>query len=199
MNGIGDSAVIAYGDESVRMTGSPPFYMLGVAILSNAESKQADKLKDIMPGGSKKLHWRDMTKRLQRESLCLLAQIEHSNLVVIASPLMGNKQERARRKCLEVLLPILEERQINSLVLESRSQRADENDIAFVKYTKGSHLINSIKVTHKEGSEEPCLWIADQVLGAMGDCLTRTGGWEYWRTEWEALCDKVEHLDVHIS
>ena len=36
------------------------------------------------------------------------------------------------------------------------------------------------------------------MLGAMGDYLTRTGGWEYWRGDWEALGAGVERIDVSI-
>ena len=188
----------AYGDESVRMAGAPPFYMMGVALIPDSAQIDPELFRRIMPKGSRKLHWRDMNEGLQRRSLQLLSGVERADLVVIASPLMGRKQERARRKCLEALLPSLEGRGIDRLVLESRKPTADKLDIDYVKYAKGSKIVRSIEVVHASGEDEPRLWIADQVLGAMGDYLTRTGGWEYWRDDWEALGAGVERIDVSI-
>lgn len=42
------------------------------------------------------------------------------------------------------------------------------------------------------------MWIADQVLGAMGDYRTRTGEWEYWEKEWLALSESVEVISVSL-
>ena len=44
MNGNNERIVSAYGDESIRMLGSPPFYMLGVCVLNNADSADFDAL-----------------------------------------------------------------------------------------------------------------------------------------------------------
>ena len=198
MSDANTNTTIAYGDESVRMVGNPPFYMLGVALISDATPLELEQLKQVMPPGSKKLHWRDMNEGLQRKSLRMLAEVERTDLVVIASPLSGHKQERARRKCLETLLPTLEGRDVNDLVLESRKPTADKLDIDYVKYAKGAKLVKSINVTHEDGADQPRLWIADQVLGAMGDYLTHTGGWDYWKEDWEALSERVECIEVHI-
>lgn len=198
LNEITRTKKTAYGDESVRMAGAPPFYMMGVALIPDSAQIDPELFKRIMPKGSRKLHWRDMNEGLQRRSLRLLSGVERADLVVIASPLAGRKQERARRKCLEALLPSLEGRGINRLVLESRKPTADKLDIDYVKYAKGSKVIRSIEVVHESGEDEPRLWIADQVLGAMGDYLTRTGGWECWKADWEALGGSVERIDVSI-
>ena len=86
----------AYGDESVRMAGAPPFYMMGVALIPDSVQIDPELFRRIMPKGSRKLHWRDMNEGLQRRSLQLLSGVERADLVVIASPLMGRKQERAQ-------------------------------------------------------------------------------------------------------
>ncbi|MBQ9001466.1 MAG: hypothetical protein IJ087_06400 [Eggerthellaceae bacterium] len=198
MSKTADRTKTAYGDESIRMAGTPPFYMMGVALIPDSTQIGPELFGRILPKGSKKLHWRDMNEGLQRKSLRLLSGMERADLVVIASPLAGRKQERARRKCLEALLPSLEGRGVDRLVLESRKPTADKLDIDFVKYAKGSKIIKSIEVVHESGEDEPRLWIADQVLGAMGDYLTRTGGWEYWKDDWEAIGDSIERIDVSI-
>ena len=189
---------VAYGDESVRMAGDPPFYMLGVSLVSDATDAELKKLAESMPQGSRKLHWREMSRRRRRRSLEILANAGCSDTVVIAAPLYGKKQERARRKCLEALLPALESQGVSELVLENRDEAANRLDLNYVDYAKGSQLINSIMVTHRNASIEPRLWIADQVLGAMGDYMTQTGEWEYWEKEWLALSESVEIISVSL-
>ena len=198
MNELDVNATVAYGDESIRMVGKPPFYMLGVCLLEDAGAVNFNKLAKLMPPSSKKLHWRDMSQGLQRESLKLLADIKRTDVVVIASPLDGKKQERARRKCLETLLPILEAKGIEEIVLESRGSASDKLDVSYIKYSKGSKLVKSISITHADGAVEPRLWIADQVLGAMGDYMTQTSNWKHWKSEWEALSPSIKRIDVAL-
>ena len=196
MNETTTNATTAYGDESVRMAGNPPFYMLGVCMLEDTDSIDFEKLAKMMPPESKKLHWRDMSQGLQRKSLELIAEINRVDMVVIASPLNGKKQERARRKCLEALLPKLEERGIEDFVLESRGATSDKLDISYVKYAKGSKLVKSISISHATGFEEPKLWIPDQIIGAMGDYMTQTSNWSHWKQEWEAISSQIEQVNV---
>ena len=189
---------VAYGDESVRMVGNPPFYMLGVSLMSDATDAELRRLAEIMPKGSRKLHWREMSRRRRRRSLEIIADAGCADTVVIAAPLSGKKQERARRKCLEALLPELESKGVCELVLENRDEAANRLDLNYVDYAKGSKLISSIKITHRDASIEPRLWIADQVLGAMGDYKTRTGEWKYWEKEWLSLSGDVEIINVSL-
>lgn len=189
---------IAYGDESVRMVGSPPFYMLGASLIEADSVSELERVFASMPASARKLHWREMSRDKQRESLRALSSIERADIVVIASPLPGRKQERARRKCLEALLPTLEQRGIERLVLESRRPGSDKLDLDYASYARGSHLINSIRIDHEYGADQPKLWVADQILGAMGDCLTHTGEWHYWESEWSKLVDRIERIDVKL-
>ena len=118
--------------------------------------------------------------------------------MVIAAPLSGKKQERARRKCLEALLPALESKGVHELVLENRDEAANRLDLNYVDYAKGSKLVSSIMITHRDAGTEPRLWIADQVLGAMGDYKTHTGDLAYWEKEWLALSKSIEVIDVSL-
>ena len=198
MDELNVNTTVAYGDESIRMVGNPPFYMLGVCLLEDADAIDFGKLAKVMPPGSKKLHWRDMSQGLQRESLKLLADIKRADVVVVASPLDGKKQERARRKCFEALLPKLEAKGIEEFVLESRGATSDKLDVSYIKYAKGSKLVKSISITHADGADEPKLWIADQVIGAMGDYMTQTSNWKHWKSEWEALSPSIKRINVAL-
>lgn len=189
---------VAYGDESVRMVGDPPFYMLGVSLMGADSVPELERIFASVPGDARKLHWRQLSRRKQRDSLRALAGIERTDIVVVASPLSGRKQERARRKCFEALLPTLEKRGVERLVLESRRPGSDKFDLDYIAFAKGSHLVESIRIEHEYGADQPKLWVADQVLGAMGDYLTRTGEWRYWEDEWKAIAGSVERIDVGL-
>ena len=78
--------------------------------------------------------------------------------------------ERARRKCLELLLPTLEkEYGISRLVLESRETSQDDRDLMFVRGLRSRRFISRLRVDFALGFSDARLWIADQALGAIGD------------------------------
>lgn len=188
----------AYGDESVRVAGNPPFYMLGASLLTADSVPELESIHRSLSGGPRKLHWREMGRKKQRDSLGVLAEIDSTDIVAFASPLAGKKQERARRKCLQAMIPHLEGRGIERLVLESRRPGSDKQDLDFVSYVRGSKLINSIRIEHEYGTKEPRPWVADLLLGAMGDYLTQTGEWKYWESEWKAIGGNAERIDVGL-
>ena len=98
---------------------------------------------------------------------------------VAAIPLDGSvSSERARRKCLELLLPVLEyEYGVNRLVLEARESHQDDRDLDFARGIRSRHIIETLRVDFKPGNEDARLWIPDQVLGALGD--TRNGTMDF--------------------
>ena len=78
------------------------------------------------------------------------------------------KQERARRKCLELLLPLLEAAGVGMLVLESRNEVQNKRDRELVMSARRKHLITRIDLSHEPGEGQPMLWVPDQVVGALG-------------------------------
>ncbi|HAM14710.1 MAG TPA: hypothetical protein DCP91_02360 [Eggerthellaceae bacterium] len=198
MTDYGLNITVAYGDESVRMVGDPPFYMLGATVFGSDCEHALDTLAGLKPPSAAKLHWRDMGHRLQRRSLEIISELDCATTVAIARPLDGRRQERARRKCLEKLVLALEEAGVESLVLETRDEHLDQRDIEFVKATKASMRIGSISVVHADAASSRQLWIPDQIIGALGDTLTHVGNWEKWQTEWAKAELGVETIEVGL-
>lgn len=56
---------------------------------------------------------------------------------------------------------------VHDLTLESRSRSQDSKDIAHIVALQGQGLGRSIRISHLRGGDEPLLWIADAVLGAI--------------------------------
>lgn len=198
MSETNSNKAIAYGDESVRMVGNPPFYMLGAMVVKGDCDRALSALAELKPPSAAKLHWRDMGHKAQRRSLEIISELDLTGTVAIARPLDGKRQERARRKCLEKLISSLEEAGGRSLVLETRDDDLDQRDIDFVKGAKASMRIGSLTVVHANAATCPQLWIPDQLIGAMGDTLTHVGNWDRWQTEWAKAKAKVEAIEVKL-
>ena len=104
------SNLVAWGDESVRTQGQDvPAYYMGVCICNLEEVDVHRMLTTVTKRHVPKLHWRDMTPSEKRKSIPIIERLALSHIVVAAIPLDGSvSSERARRKCLELLLPVLE-------------------------------------------------------------------------------------------
>ena len=109
--------------------------------------------------------------------------------MVIGLPLAG-RAERARRKCMEVLLPILEARGVNNLVCESRDEHQDVLDFQFVQALRSRKIITPrLRVDSVSGRSDARLWIPDQILGAIGDQQQRG----------ERMYDELNRIvDLHV-
>lgn len=99
----------AWGDESVRKTGVPsPMYLMGACVCDDTETETRQRLALLKPKGARKLHWRDMRPSLRGKVVDAMAAMDIDHVIVAAVPMsQWNTAERARRKCLERLLPLL--------------------------------------------------------------------------------------------
>lgn len=172
----------AWGDESMRLTKVPtPMYMLGAALADEATAARA---RDAMLGIHKKgpkLHWRDLEPRAKMLSVEAVASLSLDHIVVVASPLDPRKQERARAKCIERLCWEVEDLGGTSVTFEARTQSLNQRDRLLIPKLRGKGALPvGLRVDWMRGSEDPMLWIADQVLGAIGDA--EAGEPRYFKT-----------------
>ena len=157
-------------DESERRQGpGVPMYLIGACICSLREEHIREILDPLKPVKASKLHWRDMTSSEKQRSITTINTLGLTQIVVIGLPLAG-RAERARRKCMEVLLPILETRGVNNLVCESRDEHQDVLDFQFIQALRSRRIITPrLRVDFVSGRSDARLWIPDQILGAIGD------------------------------
>lgn len=118
---------VAFGDESICISAPTPSYLMAATVLP--EGCDLAEFFALKPKGAAKLHWRELTDQVRKESLTQLASIGGQTTLVVASPLPRKKQERGLRKCMEILLPELERAGVNTLILESRVLQLDGKDI----------------------------------------------------------------------
>ena len=189
---------IAYGDESVLLAAEPPLYLIAASILKSDEKSAIQTLVQAKPKGAIKLHWRSMTDAQKANSIAAISAIEHQTTIVAASPLVGIKQERARRKCLESLLIKLESLGVDVLTLESRRELLDGRDKDCLFYARRAKAVQSIDIAHIAGEEDPRLWLPDQILGAYGESERKLKAAEKWANDWSQVMESIEVLKVKI-
>lgn len=155
-----------------------PMYLLGAALADHVAAEGArDAMRAIHKSG-KKLHWRDLDHKAKLQSVETIADLQLDHLVVVAAPLDIKRQERARAKCLERLCWEVEDLGGSHVVLEARTPSLNKRDRALIPKLRGKKALPiGLKIDWQLGSEDPMLWIADQVLGAYGDA--ETGAKEY--------------------
>ena len=186
---------VAYGDESVRRAGVPaPVYLLGAYIVDEDQSDLVNAL-SVYVRQSGKLHWRDHTSRTKRAVCKTISEYDACYLVVAASPIPeGKGEERSRKKALQYLSVLLDgDFGVDSLVLESRQRKQDENDKMIIALAQQSNVLASgFRVSHRFGREDKRLWVPDQVIGALGDHRAGSDAGD----NWSMIADRVRVEEI---
>jgi hypothetical protein len=165
------SALTAWIDESIYVDNDarPGVYALASVI---TEDSAVDDLRDIFRALREKkvvrLHWvAESTKR--RDLIAhTIAELDLVSIVALGSPVHRQKQERARRCCLESLLYELEEFGVTQAQLESRTPAENRGDLNLVNSARDKRLISrKLSVDFARPVQEPMLWLPDAVAGAV--------------------------------
>ena len=162
----------AWGDESIRIKGfKRPIYLLGASIVHRNADRARELLVALKPRHAAKLHWRDMDHAHQWVSIHTINTFDATHTIVVGMRTSLEKVERARRECLKHMLPLLLQEQISTYCMESRGQHNDQHDLDFLNILKRSTPLSTLTLTHVRPTDEPLVWIPDQVLGAYGNAL----------------------------
>ncbi len=168
---------IAWGDESIRAKGlDRPVYLLAASRVLTGEQRARELLDALKPRHARKLHWRDMDTSRRALAITAIGTLDAAHTVIVGTRTTPAKTERARRQCLERLLPLLEQDGVTTYCMESRGKKPDQRDISLINAMRSSGRINT-DVVHLLADSDPLLWIPDQILGAYGDMLM--GAHEY--------------------
>ncbi|WP_372468133.1 hypothetical protein ACCO44_02245 [Microbacterium maritypicum] len=176
-----DSLVLqAWGDESFRTAGvERPSYLLGAAVADVSRSEDMRAELQRLPRRGPKLHWRNQDRRARDASIATIADFDAYHVIVIAAPVDSRRQERARALCLERLAWQLDGQGVQLLTLEARPLQLMQRDLRTVDALRGKRALpEGLRIDHAQPSEEPMVWIADQVLGALGEKIS--GGRSDW-------------------
>jgi len=166
-----DFALTAWVDESIvvgrdKTAGT---YTMAAAIADPAASQAiGERLRAITVGRAGRLHWANEPTKRRDLITTLIASIDLAAVVVVGAPMLGSKQERARRCCLERLLQELADFGVGDVLMESRSPVPDRRDIRLVDSARAKGLIpGSLVVRFARPLDNPMLWIPDAIAGAV--------------------------------
>lgn len=183
----------AWGDESIRFALDRPSYLLGAAV---ARPSLCGEYRDVLRGlltRGVKLHWRDLTAAERDRVVDVVAELDLLHVVVVGAPVAAKRQERARALCLEHLAWELQDDGVDGLTLEARTSSLMRRDMKTIDSLRGKQALpRGLRVEHQLPSEEPMLWIADQVLGALGESM---GGNARW-FERLSRSTRIERIDL---
>jgi hypothetical protein len=146
-------SVSAYIDESYDLVTG--FYILCATLVDNAAAERVRALARGLSVGSGKIHWHSEGADRRRLLTVAVAAMDVTHVAVIGRATQM-REERARRKCLEALLPALERRGVSSALLESRQRGKNKGLIS-----------RRLQVLFSPGLAEPLLWLPDIVSGTM--------------------------------
>lgn len=187
-----DFALHAWVDESVHVTAG--FYMVAAAVadVTQIESHR-DAMRAIAPSPRRRIHWREEEDKDRLRIAEALGQLDLAHTIVVASPIDPRKQERARRKCFERLLPELAAIGVTRACLETRTAALNGRDRTLVAAMRGSGtLTESLRVEFGDPEAEPLLWIPDVIAGALG--AARRGLPRYR----DALATVIDEIEVSL-
>jgi hypothetical protein len=163
----------AYADESMRadpVIGG--YYLLVGACINEADRARARLTVLDLAKSGQRFHWHQSSREAQTKAVATVAALPALPIVVVGIGMDPRKQERARRHCLGRLLPELEGAGIGNVWLESRTQSLNARDRRTINALSAQRLITgSPHVEHGRPSEEPLLWVADIVAGAVNASL----------------------------
>ena len=181
----------AWVDERMDVNGNDGRYTLAAIVSEEAAcgSMRAD-LRSLRLRRQPRLHWRDEDTRRRTKIADVISRMDVTAVVVVGTPMVSNRQERARRVCMERLLPLLQrDYGVSSVMLEARTPSLMRKDHQQVLNLIGKRWITrELSVTDARPLEEPMLWIADAVAGA-------TGAAHAGNTQW---LDQLDHLIIQV-
>lgn len=157
----------AWGDESMLVSPSSNLtYLLGVCLCELDEAKVRNTLGLIKPPQSSKLHWYEMSDFQRSRTTKILSSLPLQSIIISTTVSTRAKEERARHKCFESLLPLLEHKyDVHSLTMESRESHQNARDIRLIDGLRSRKFINDLHVDFIPGSQDARLWLPDQLLG----------------------------------
>jgi hypothetical protein len=188
----GEFRLVAFVDESMRHTpDNRGMYLLAAVVCASTSCDPVrEMLRSLLDRRQPRLHWHAEDEAKKAKIAAAIGEIDLASTVVIGMPLANSKQERARRKCLEALLPALEETGVSQVYIESRENRGNRRDIQVIDALRTKGLISAgIRADHALPLEEPMLWLPDAVAGAVRAARNGQG-------EWLAMIGAVQQIEV---
>jgi hypothetical protein len=159
--------MIAYVDESLRLDGEGRYVLAAVLVPAARADEVRAVLRSTLRRGQRRYHWHDEGPASRLAMTRVVAALGLDAVAVTSTPVDGTRQERARRRCLRVLLWEVQRRGIEHVVLESRQQRNPEDERMIAYARQAGWVSGALRYDFQRPPDEPLLWLPDVVAGAV--------------------------------
>jgi hypothetical protein len=159
--------MLAYVDESVRLTGDGRYVLAAVTVPPARSAEIRSALVAVLRRGQRRYHWRDEHAASRLAMARLIGTLGLEAVAVTAAPVVSDRQERARRRCLPSLLWELDQRSVTHVVLETRQRHRDAADDRMIGFARrAGWTTRQVPYAFARPDAEPLLWLPDVVAGA---------------------------------
>lgn len=159
----------AFVDESQSYAALDPHtYILAAAVCADEDLEETRAVMGDLKINAPKVHWRDESDRRRDEIVKTICASPVQHLVVVRDGRQGEKPERRRRHCMEVLVSTLDELDVHSATFESRGPADDNRDRKMLDALRSKKQVRGrLRMEHVAGPRDPLLWIPDALCGAV--------------------------------
>lgn len=169
----GEFVLHAWVDESMHVMAG--LYLLAAVVCDPAGCKPVrESMRSLLDVDQPRLHWGTESPERREAIVDQVAQIDMAAVVVIGTPMLKSKQERARAICMESLTVALAGMGVSRVWLEERTPSLNDRDARLVDSIRGKQLIPpQMRINVQKPTQEPMLWLPDIVAGAVGAARVR--------------------------
>lgn len=173
----------AFVDESFRRgRDGHGYFFMGVVVVPDSQAADLSRrLREHLPPGLRRWHWRDERPASRRRFLSLVTDFREVGVTAFTCGQVTRnrrKSEQARVRCVWDLTGQLQVGGIGTLVMESRQEHNDRKDRREILSAQQAGVApKGLVYRHGRPREEPLLWLPDALVGAMG--LAALGEHEY--------------------
>lgn len=163
-------------DESRLRVGDGPenlYLMVAVVVASSDVLDVQARLRELLPAGVRRLHFRDDKPSVRRHHLEVLAAWAGAGrleaLEAHAMIATARREHAARERCLSALAGALGQRGVGELVIESRQEHQDQRDSRTLLACREHGVVGrDLQWRFGRPISEPLLWPPDLLAGVLG-------------------------------
>jgi hypothetical protein len=164
---VGTVALVnVFVDEAIYQPGEGVYVLAAVLLEDSAKAAARRAARRVPVIRGRRCHWH---KEEDREQFAMLKALERHSagaLAYVATPARGRDQEAIRQGLLFQLAGDAARRDAVDLTIESRQHRNDQRDSSTLIKAR-RELSIELAYAHATPSEEPLLWMADAIAGAV--------------------------------
>lgn len=167
----------AWVDESTRRRASgTSIYVLAAVVCGIEQADEARRaVRALRLPGLRFLHWHEEDRDRRLQIATVISGLDTLHTVVVGAPVDAARPERARSLCLVRLTTELASFGVKHTLFEGRTALQNRRDVATIAELRSRRAISdTFSVDFAGKSDDPMLWIADIVAGAVGASLTGT-------------------------